>query len=302
MRERKARGVLFLILSFILFPSSFFLVSWWFRGWNGRDPVNIVVSSGEHLRVLAVRPAEQRVVEVNIPDDMLVSVAGHGAWRTSTLWRLSELEDNSRIVESIGWDFLEVPIDGLLRVEDWGDDRRFFPLGGIFYQIKHMNALCFFLIKFCEQREWSLPETVRLLNFRRALTDSRHVVVALQDEAPARRIVDAGGGESIELDSSVLSSRVLDWFGVAEFRTRGLTFAVRNTSGEPGKAAKVARLLEHSGLRVVSVGNGEGERGILVLRDQDSKSLVVRRLSQWFDLPVVSSEHLEERADVVIVI
>lgn len=303
MRERKAKGRrLLLILTFILIPSAFVLVFWWFRGWNGRDPVNVVVSSGAQLWILAVRPTEPRLVEVSIPENLIVDVVGHGKWRASTLWRLSELENNPRIAESVGWDFLEVPVDGLIRTEKWEGRWSIHSLNNIFQQVKSMNFMCFLLVKFCEQHEWSLPETIRLVNFRRSLTDSQHTVIALQDEVPMRRIIDPGGIELIELDRSVLAPPVLDWFGVAEFRASELTVAVRNASGETGQAARVARLLEHTGLRIVGVGNGEGNPSIMATNDQDAQSFIVRRLSRWFNLPVVRAGELPERADVVVVI
>lgn len=296
------RRVLFLILSFILIPSAFVLVSWWFRGWNGRDPINVVVSSGHELWVLAVRPAEQRLVAIRVPANMILDVAGHGKWRASALWRLSELEGAPRIVESIGWDFFEVPIDGLIRIDEWGEKWSSRSLMDIILQSKSINITCFIHIKFCEQHEWELPEVIRLLNFQRSLADNRSISVALEDEVPARRVIDPGEVESSELDPSVLSQQILEWFGIAEFRTSELTVAVRNTSGEAGGAAKIARLLEHSGLRIVGIGNGKGEKGILVVRDKDTTDPIVRRLSRWFDLPVMRVGEFEERADVVIVI
>ena len=134
---------MFLILTFILFPLAFILASWWFRGWNGRDPVNVVVSSGREIWVLAVRPAEQRIVEIRVPENMVMDVIGHGSWRASALWRLSELEGSSRIVESIGWDFFEVPIDGLIRIDKWGEKPSVRSMSNIILQSKSMNTMCF---------------------------------------------------------------------------------------------------------------------------------------------------------------
>lgn len=301
-RVKRTGRMVFLILSFILIPSAFVLVFWWFRGWNGRDPVNVVVSSGHELWVLAVRPEEQRLVEIRVPENMILDVAGHGKWRASALWRLSELENDPRIVESIGWDFLEVPIDGLIRIDAWGEEWSSRSLSTILSQSRSINIMCFLHIKFCEQHEWALPEVIRLLNVQRSLADNRSISIALQDEVPARRVIDPGGVESSELDPSILSQQILEWFGIAEFRTSKLTVAVRNISGEAGGAAKIARLLEHSGLRIVGIGNGKGEKSIMVVRDKDTKDPIIRRLSRWFDLPVMRVGEFEERADVVIVI
>ena len=301
-QKSKIKTVFVLLFCFLFSVFCFLFLRWWFRGWNGRDPVNLVVSSGREIWVLAVRPIEQRIVEIHVPENMVMDVAGHGSWRASALWRLSELEGSSRIVESIGWDFFEVPIDGLIRIDKWGEKWSFRSLSTIIPLLKSMNIMCFLHIKFCEQHTWALPEVIRLLSFQRSLADNQSTFVTLQDEVPIRRVIDSGGVESSELDPSVLSQRILEWLAIAQFRTSELTVAVRNPSGETGEAAKVARLLEHSGLRIVGVGNGKGEKGIMVVRDKDVKDPIVRRLSEWFDLPVIRVGEFEERADVVIVI
>lgn len=116
----KRRNLLFVILiAFILLPLSFFLAFRFLSPWNGRDPVNVVVSSAENLWVLSVRPQDKQIIRISIPKTAIIEVPGRGKWQARALWEISRLENDPSLVAAAGWNLLEVPIDFSLRLPQW---------------------------------------------------------------------------------------------------------------------------------------------------------------------------------------
>lgn len=265
---------------------------WWFRGWNGSDPVNVVVSAGDELWVLAVRPEEHTLTEVKVPAAVIVDIPAYGRWKAKALWQLSRLEKRPEIAAAVGWNLLEVPVDMLIRVKAWQ--------GG---QTPYMSVL--FPGAACDSGQWfrcdfwESSQRLRLISLLRSLNQKEITSVDLAELSMSRRVVDPGGSELIEIDTQRLSPLVTKWFEITRMRTSDVSLAVRNTSGETGAGSRVARQLEHVGLRVVAVTNAQEGSGIMVRSPALKKHPVVRRLTTWFDLQVAVGE-FEERADILV--
>lgn len=121
----RRRSFMFVILiAFFLLPLSFFLIFWFLSSWNGRDPVNVVVSSGENLWVLSVRPQDKQITRVSVPPNAVIEVPDRGKWQARVLWEISQLEKDPSLVAAVGWNLLEVPIDFNLRLPEWKAWRR----------------------------------------------------------------------------------------------------------------------------------------------------------------------------------
>jgi hypothetical protein len=93
---------------------------------------------------------------------------------------------------------------------------------------------------------------------------------------------------------------VANWFEVLELRRSVFSIAVISTRGELGAGARIARQLEHVGLRVVSVSHGEKTPGIYVSRPDLKKNSIVLHLSSWFHEPIIVSD-FDERSDILVV-
>lgn len=271
---------LFVSLSFV--SLLVFAAVWWFSGWNGKVPVNIVISSGENLWVLSLRPDQRQALQIAIPQITVIEVTGRGKWQARALWEISRLENDPSLVAAIGWNLLEVPIDMVLRLDDWRGT-----------QTSYVSLF---------PTNWRhLPQEFRIVKFLKSLNQNQIKDIDLSNINIFHRVVDPGGGELIEISPQLLSPRAEEWFRLDGLQQEGLTLAIRNSSSRPGAGGLLARQLEHIGLRVVSVADGAGEH-ILTVRDKQlKKSLSVRKLSAWLKTkPVVAA--FPERADILIVV
>lgn len=286
----KAIATVILLLVFVI--GSLLLAFWWFRGWDGQEPVNIVVSSKDRIWVLAVRPQEQRLVEIEVPPTMVVPTSMQGKWQARSLWDLSLLVKDQRVIESVGWDLIGVPVDKSWRIRSWRGEET--ALWSIFGRVSGSPETLSELLG-------GVPEKIRLVWFIRGLRENQVKKISLGELSMARRVVDPSGEESVEIDEALLSPLVAEWFEIGEFRRSGLTVAVRNITLESGVGSRLGRQLEHVGMRVISVGNGSGERGIIVAKEDLRKHLAVKKISRWLDLPVSVGTY-EERADILVVL
>lgn len=257
----------------------------WFLGWNGKDPVNIVVTSGEQVWVLGVRPAEKRLVEISIPGNTIVTV-GRGKWQARSLEKLSKLEKSLDVLKSAGWELLEVPVDYVAEINGFEEGNI-----GYFNQLKSLNRFNFV----------SLPETMKLISFINSLNENQILKINIGDTMAARIIADPAGTELVEIDSEALSLQLTEWFRIESLRNESLAVSILNAGGKNKAGNKLARQLEHVGLRVVSVSSGEGAPGIKIKQKSIINSETVRKVSDWLKLkPIV--DDFEARADILIVV
>lgn len=255
---------------------------WGEANWNGKDPINVVVVAHDEIWVVAVRPGERRAVEVRIPPNIMVPVAGYGLWQARSIPQLARLVGDSSLVGAVGSGLLGVPIDTVMTFRDWR---------GRETSYRSIDSRSW----------WQAPEQLRLIGFMRSRLSHEIETIDLSKLPFARKVIDPSNDEIIQLDSPQLSPLVSSWFEIASLRQDGLTIAIRNASSEDGAGGELAGQLEHVGLRVVSVATGEGKRGIVVSSPKLSRHEIVKRLSGWLKLPVTTGQ-FDERADVLVVI
>lgn len=280
MKLTNILAIFFVSLSFV---SLLVFFTFWFSGWNGKDPVNVVVTSGHKVWVLGIRPEEKRLVEISIPDNMIVPVAS-GKWRAGSLKRLAELENNLNPLKSAGWELLEIPIDSVIEVAGYGD-------GNISF-IKQFR-----LLKNPEFVSWM--NTLKLIRFMKGLNDNQFLKLNIGESMAARIVADPAGTELVELDAEALSLQLAEWFKIESLRREGLAAAVINVSGKANAGGKLARQLEHTGIRVVTVSSGEGQPGIKVKSKEILKSATAKKLSSWLQMKPVIAD-FDARADILI--
>lgn len=265
---KKAAGWLS-IISGLIAVSLF--VNWWLCGWNGREPVNLVIITDERLLLLAVRPGQKCLTEIEIPPNTLIKTDG-GEWQAWALTGLSKIQKNSRATASVGWELMEVPVDNVIYLSSWPERERLF---------------------------W-VSENIRLIRFYNSLNKSQITKIDLSALPAARKVIDPDGVELLEIDQVQIQSQVTAWFALDEIRREGLTVSIENSSGEAGAGSKLARALEHMGLNVVSVSNGFNKKSLYISNKKLMKTLTVRKLSLWLDLkPKVQT--FNHRADILIV-
>jgi len=285
-KNKNYRRIVFwsLILLFSVLCSLFSVL--WFSGWNGKDPLNIVVSSGENLWVLSLRPDEKQAVSISIPPTAFIEIPGRGKWQSRALWEISRLENDPSLVAAAGWNLLEVPVDLILRLPRWsGRQTPYLSLS---------QSLSLSLLQ-------NLPQEFRIIKFIRSLDETQIKDIDLSGISISRRVVDPGGAELIEINPDLLSPRVEEWFRLDSLRREGLTVAIRNDSSRSGAGSILSRQLDHVGLRVVSVTDGTGGNILTVKSNQLKKSLAVRKLSAWLKTKPIIAD-FPDRADILIVI
>lgn len=258
-------------------------IFWWKKGWNGKDPTNIVISSGPKLWVLALRPKERRIAEIEIPETTVIHGVEGGTFQAKFLWKVSELEHNSQVIALAGTDLLEVPVDDVIRLEQWNGIGK---LGlGVTIWRQHIQ---------------SIPELLRLYWFTKSLRANDIVQIDMSTLSTVRSVVDPGGAQLLEVDNELLSLQVVRWFEILEFRESPTTVAVMSSQQLSGIGAHIARELEHSGLRVISVKNGQMASGIYVRSSKLRNDFIVERLSKWFHKPIIVAD-FDERSDILVV-
>jgi len=284
-QKRKLTNKLTIFFVSLLFVSLLVSFAWRFFGWNDKEPINVVVVSGEKVWVLGVRPAEKRLTEISIPGNTIVTV-GKGKWQSRSLNRLSKLENSPDVLKSVGWELLEVPIDFVVEISDFGKENVSY-----LSQFKLFNRFNFV----------SLLDTVKLIKYINSLNENQILKINIGDTMAARIIADPAGTELVEVDSEALSLQLAEWFRIESLRNEGLTVAIINASGKTNAGSKLARQLEHVGLRVISVSSGEGEAGLKIKQNSTLKSETAQKISEWFKMkPVVGD--FDARADILIVV
>ena len=267
----------------LAFVSLSLLFAFWLFGWNGKDPVNIVVTSEEKVWILGVRANEKKLVEISIPDNTIVPVAA-GKWQAGSLRKLSGLEKNLNPLKSAGWELLEIPVDSVVEVANYeGENTNYVS------QLKLLGKLKFV----------SLLETVKLVRFIKGLNDNQILKINIGESLAARIVADPAGTELVEIDSEALSTQLSEWFKIESLRREGLTVAVVNVSGKTNAGGKLARQLEHVGIRVVTVSSGEGEPGFRIKSKEVLNSETVRKLSSWLQMKPEIAD-FDARADILI--
>lgn len=287
VKGQKSKLVKFVLvlISLILIPLALSPMLFRFLGWNGKEPINVVVVSEEKVWVLGVRPAEKRLLEISIPGNTIVTV-GKGKWQARSLGRLSKLEKSPDVLKSVGWELLEAPIDFVAEINGFGEANT-----GYFNQLKSLNRFNFV----------SLPETMKLISFINSLNQNQILKINIGETMAARIIADPAGTELVEIDSEALSTQLSEWFKIESLRNEGLAVAIINAGGKTNAGSKLARQLEHVGLRVVSVSSGEGTPGIKIKQKSIAKSETVRKISDWLSLKPIAAD-FEARADILIVL
>lgn len=266
----------FLLLTSCLLP----LAIWWLRGWNGREPVNFVIVTEERLYLLAIRPSQKQLIEIEIPASTLIKTDG-GQWQAWALAGLSKIQKNSRPLASIGWDLLEIPVDSVV----------FFPSYPDLSIIRLLTSKSIFKTP---------ASTIKLIRFADSLNENQIKKINLSTLSAVRKVVDPDGAEQLEIDLTQVSPQISLWFAIDEIRQEVLAVSIENASGETGAGNKLARALEHSGLNVVSVSNGQNKKSLFVSDKKFLKTLTVQKLSRWLNLkPQVRV--FDNRADILII-
>lgn len=284
-QKSKVKAIIFWLSVLLLTPCSLLFTFWWFQGWNGTDPLNVVISSDTRLFVLAIRPKERKAVEVEISPQTMITVLNHGTWQARALWELSKLTSDSQVLGSVGWDLLEVPVDSSLRITDW----RGVKTSLVAFRTEELKAIA------------DIPQIIRVIWFVRGLKEHQFEHIDLSGVSKARLIVDPSGEELVLVDSELIAPLVSQWFEVSEFRQSGLAVAVRNATGTLGAGNRLGRQLEHSGLRVVAVASKEGNQAVVVKSKELMKHPIVKKIATWLKLPITLGD-FDERADILIVL
>lgn len=275
-----------ILFIFALLLTLYFLLFTLFRfsGWNGRDAMNVVVSSGDQVWFLVLRPEEKKFVEISIPGNTIVAV-GNGKWQAGSLKRLSRLEKSVDPLKSIGWELLEAPVDSVVEIADYRGENT-----GYFSQLKLLKKAL---------DPGSFSETIKVVRFIKNLNENQFLKINIGDAPAARIVADPAGTELLEIETEALSLQFSEWFRIESLRREGLTVAVVNVSGKTNAGGKLARQLEHVGIRVVSVSTGQGDPGFRIKSKDSFKSETVSKLSSWLKMKP-SIENFDARADILI--
>lgn len=244
-----------------------------FLGWIF-FPTNDFVANRQTI-VLASSPMtivsldkENRVVTIISIDPDLVTEGthGYGSYSLSAFWRLGQIDkkDGSVLSESLEETF-GIPIRGYLgpvtgdlptytnQFTFVKEQFSFWKIGAFLSGKVRTNLQFRQFVSLVWRLHVQRPERVDTLDFR----DNR--------EALGVEVTLPDGSKRVELDKERIDAILKQTFEDETVRREAVTVAVYNTTGMPSLGNRVARLLGHLGVSIVTVGNDEKEVDVCVI-------------------------------------
>ncbi len=215
----------------------------------------VIVSSP--MTVISWDPAESDLTIITIPSDVVAEgTHGYGNYSLEAFWKLGEIDkkDGSVLAESLS-ESLGIPVDWYIGpktgvfapvADPLTAVKDVFSFGNIFRTMGGHYRTNIPLGDFIHM-VWDLqvgrPAHIKTLDFSRSA------------DAIAQDTVLPDGSHQMMLDSQRLDVRLKSIFEDARARGEAITVAVYNTTAMPSLGNRVARLLGHLGISVVTVGN-----------------------------------------------
>lgn len=243
----------FLLLCIILALAGYVLL---FPSIKPRDITRLTVAViSEPMQVLSLDRESNEIRTITIPTDITVdAVHGYGRYSLEALWKLGSIEKKEGIVliqsleEAIG-----LPIPYYIGRYDHGYIKgvsseevlsEVFTLQGL---IKYIRG----------DYLTNIParEFMTLVRARSEALSSKHRIMDLTSSHVLVHETLPDGTTARVLDTQRLDTIVLADYEHIRIRDEQLSVSIFNTTNSPALGSRVARLLGHLGVRVVSVGN-----------------------------------------------
>ena len=242
--------------------------------WDGKSRLAVVEQNREGLRTILILPEQDRLLQINIPVDLVVQVPfDYGQYQVSKVFELGQLEQ-------VGGKLLTQTVQDLLGVETAG-----FKVGA------QTNLTWLDKLRWYYQVWFSIEKRI---DFDLANT-SGVLKVTLRDGNQAYEAREVLIDEMINLE--LFDQRVVK---------EGLSLSVVNATGVNGVASKIARILTNLGGEVSLITNQDNQldRSKVVVKDKDLiKTETVKGVTRLLDVDRVEVGQTGEfRAEVVVVI
>lgn len=256
--------------------------------WDRELPLTLVIAGKDELGLLQIDPAGKRALLLQLPDNLLIGVAGVGSeFQAKSLWRFGEGEGRAgELVQSSVAAFAGVWVDGYLYVPDWHEG---IPLtwGLLFRKDIQTNLNFYDRIAAVRAVAQLRSDQKALVNLPDNLLDEQtlpdgYVVASLNEQRLALL------GRQYFATPSVLSDR----------RTLGLV----NGSGVPGMARLLERMATSAGGAVVEVSEGEKNGNWCLVRYNGQVNGVVKWLKKRVGCCLEKTDWQRARAEVEVVL
>jgi hypothetical protein len=255
------------------------------------DRFNVVVSASNTF-VISLNPKSSTANLVRLPDDLYVpSVAhGYGQYTIAKVFEVGQLDRRGgEVLSDTVSDFLGIPIDGYVRLPKnaSGEIHNIFSAIMFALQARQTDLSLFDRIMFA----WSLA---------RMRYDKMDVVDLGKSSSPLL-LADGSAGQSIEKD--LVDNLLQDEFSEDKIRAEDLRIQVVNSTQYAGLGSRGARILNNSGMKVVSVDTTDlpVDKCQLRMDPKLKNSITIQRIESVF-VCEVGSPIDGAKGDIVVVL
>jgi len=258
--------------------------------WHGQRQLNLVIQASP-VGVVSFQPKNKRLVALLIPDEVYLEAAyGYGTYRAGSIYALGELDQQGgQLLAASIQEYLGLPVDGWLAAAlDW--EKEIESLKKTLWDSRETN-LC----------RW---DTIRLWWFLKTLRPDQLVSISLAQTTAAQPLELADGEKALEIDPQKVDQVISQYFQDEQLVSEGLALAVVNATGQPGLAARGARLIGNAGGRVVDTDDWPNQQVGCEIRGSQEvlAGYTAQRLQRIFDCRLGSDELAGRRADLVVIL
>ena len=295
MRSRKKLAIffLFLILTIPLVNKTLQITKQ--SVWDGESHINIAIDNGD-IEIWSIEPSEKSAHRIVIPKNAYLSVGSYGAYRASTIGRLSLLEkkDGSLVAMAIE-ESLAVPIDAAIVRKEGADDLLELsvlfgpqglvntiskaPLSGRVTNLSHLDLF----------RLWAL-----------SLKKESIETIYLTDTNVTSKMSLPDGGEGLAVDRDQFTKLAPKYFRDLRIEEEELTIEILNGTTMSGLANSVAQLITNIGGNVINTAKHEKSDRTAVFAKNDSYT--AEKIAKILKGELLRESPKESRADIVVVL
>lgn len=267
--------------------------------------VNFVLSTGESTAIASLSANENQLNFLLLPGRLYFSLPGElGDYRLDSIYELGEIkrEEGGVLLMASLQNLLGIPVEGFIRIEDFGR----FETGSL-AEADYLSS--FFwqaLIKKRKRTNFSFWDLIRLVLAVKKTGSLEFNFVDLEktDILAERELADKS--KVLEAEEEKLDVLIKRLFSERKIEEEGIEVGILNSTGHPGLARNLARMIENMGGRVIHLGNVKQPFSTSVIHYQEGeveKSETMKRLmaATGFDSAKVADLG-ESRGEIEIII
>jgi len=285
----------FLILAFLIIIGLFF----WqkqkaFLIWNGQSQINFVLDE-DRTMIVSLEPSRTMAIII-FPDNLYLNVPhGYGKYQLGSVYQLGELENQggALLMETLQ-NYLALPIQAFIRLP-----------GSQNCSAHHLEGCLFSALRARGETNLNFFNLLRLWWQIKYWKANKITIIDLNETRIPQEIQLADGTVVLDTEFTQLDELLKKDFLDYQVRVESLQIEILNATKHSNLAHQLARLIENSGGRVISVGNASEQitKSKLQITNEELKNAkTVQKLEKVLGVEAIVGEMSESRADLLIIL